>query len=759
MKMKILFKIPIFLLLAANSLAQSPNTPPILFSSRFQITNAVNGTGDTIVISGYTDDCTTRFSNSDITIGDSLYVLEGTDLLIFGVVTTRTISLGIATFKVRDFNGAGLLPSNGQAAIFRPTTDYDFPGYVCGLNDGLQQYISDRFRQNLDAALSAGSTDSTIYATVYSRDTAAAAIRGEIAALAQPPFDSTDIATGGIGNTDLAAAIVSWSKLAQPVKDSINLASVNLYRQDGTAFVSGDTLINSKTRKTTNYTIALTDAGNLVEMDSTDANTVTVPPNSSAAFSINSHVTITQYGAGQTSIIAGVGVTIRSSAGNLAVPSRYSPVVLKKIAADEWYLWNGAPVSASITGEALTKVDDTNVTLTLGGSPTDALVNAASITAGWTGQLAASRGGTGSNLGAWLLGGGYTLSSQNDVSMGGFNVNFLNGNTLFGPTGATITANTRMDIRGTGTTINLLSRWADSANTLRMSLTDAGNLSVPTGSVTSYAFGGFAMTSSGWSVVQVNSLGPATAAGIRYSSAAYRYPHFMTSATMGNSGADYEGMTIYNLYNKNNANGTYTGLNIIPDLSGSGAFTHTMSGITYNPTITVVPAIHYGIRIIPDVNNGFGTATPTATVDIEQDTLGTKVIEYSTTATNDDPTNSIYQNRIATTNTTLTTLHTLAIPATTTVLAHGFVVARRTGGTSGAAEDGAAYEFKAVYKNVAGTATLIGSSTINVIGEDQAAWDFQLNASSGNVLIQVQGAADNNVTWHLSQLNVMPVTQ
>lgn len=223
--MRQIFSILAFIFFAASVFAQSPNTPPILFSSRFQITNAVNGTGDTIVISGYTDDCTTRFSNSDIAIGDSLYVLEGTDLLIFGVVTTRTISLGIATFKVRDFNGAGLLPSNGQAAIFRPTTDYDFPGYVCGLNDGLQQYISDRFRQNLDAALAAGSTDSTIYATVYSRDTAAAAIRGEIAALAQPPFDSSDIATGGIGNTDLAADIVTASKIAADAVGSSEIAA------------------------------------------------------------------------------------------------------------------------------------------------------------------------------------------------------------------------------------------------------------------------------------------------------------------------------------------------------------------------------------------------------------------------------------------------------------------------------------------------------------------------------------------------------
>jgi hypothetical protein len=46
-------------------------------------------------------------------------------------------------------------------------------------------------------------------------------------------------------------------------------------------------------------------------------------------------------------------------------------------------------------GQALTEVNDTNVTMTLGGSPTTALLNATSMTLGWAGQLAISRGGTG----------------------------------------------------------------------------------------------------------------------------------------------------------------------------------------------------------------------------------------------------------------------------------------------------------------------------------------------------------------------------
>lgn len=51
----------------------------------------------------------------------------------------------------------------------------------------------------------------------------------------------------------------------------------------------------------------------------------------------------------------------------------------------------------TITPAALTKTDDTNVTLTLSGSPSTALLAATSLTLGWTGQLAVSRGGTGTS--------------------------------------------------------------------------------------------------------------------------------------------------------------------------------------------------------------------------------------------------------------------------------------------------------------------------------------------------------------------------
>jgi hypothetical protein len=58
-----------------------------------------------------------------------------------------------------------------------------------------------------------------------------------------------------------------------------------------------------------------------------------------------------------------------------------------------------------VTPAALTKTDDTNVTLTLGGTPATALLQAVSLTVGWTGTLADSRIASASiwdNAGEWI---------------------------------------------------------------------------------------------------------------------------------------------------------------------------------------------------------------------------------------------------------------------------------------------------------------------------------------------------------------------
>lgn len=89
-------------------------------------------------------------------------------------------------------------------------------------------------------------------------------------------------------------------------------------------------------------------------------------------------------------------VTLQPVAGALGTPTINIPAAAGTMAVSAT-----APITLSaagaigITGAALTKTDDTNVTLTLGGTPTSALVAATSLTLGWTGQLAVTRGGTG----------------------------------------------------------------------------------------------------------------------------------------------------------------------------------------------------------------------------------------------------------------------------------------------------------------------------------------------------------------------------
>lgn len=88
-------------------------------------------------------------------------------------------------------------------------------------------------------------------------------------------------------------------------------------------------------RKTASYVLALADQGAAIEMNVAGANTLTVPPNSSVAFPIGAVIEVCQYGAGQTTLTAGAGVTIHTSS-SLTTRVQYSTVSLRQSATDEW---------------------------------------------------------------------------------------------------------------------------------------------------------------------------------------------------------------------------------------------------------------------------------------------------------------------------------------------------------------------------------------------------------------------------------------
>ena len=87
-----------------------------------------------------------------------------------------------------------------------------------------------------------------------------------------------------------------------------------------------------------NYILAITDIGKMVEMNVAGANTLTVPPNISIPFLIGTRIDIVQQGAGQTTITAGAGVTLRAYPG-LKIAAQYCGCSIIQRAANEWYVF------------------------------------------------------------------------------------------------------------------------------------------------------------------------------------------------------------------------------------------------------------------------------------------------------------------------------------------------------------------------------------------------------------------------------------
>jgi hypothetical protein len=93
--------------------------------------------------------------------------------------------------------------------------------------------------------------------------------------------------------------------------------------------------LNTFDAETANYTLILSNADQIVEMNVGSANTLTVPPNSAVAFPIGTELTVLQTNTGQTTLTPGVGVTINGTPG-LKLRAQWASAVLIKRAENTW---------------------------------------------------------------------------------------------------------------------------------------------------------------------------------------------------------------------------------------------------------------------------------------------------------------------------------------------------------------------------------------------------------------------------------------
>ena len=146
-------------------------------------------------------------------------------------------------------------------------------------------------------------------------------------------INTEDIASSAITEAKIASAAVTSSKIAA----SVTLTTPNIGVATGTSLNCTQQVTSHPTINATvgAYTFALADDGRIVEMDNASGTTLTIPLNSSVAFPIGTMITVTQTGAGQTTIAGAVGVTVNATPG-LKLRAQWSGCVCIKRNTDTW---------------------------------------------------------------------------------------------------------------------------------------------------------------------------------------------------------------------------------------------------------------------------------------------------------------------------------------------------------------------------------------------------------------------------------------
>ena len=216
----------------------------------------------------------------------------------------------------------------------------------------------------------------------------------------------TYTSTTGTGNIVLGNVVpgfVDWpaSLNGQTVSYGIHVLSPN-----GT--------INASEVGSGTYTSATRTLSSRTPVTSTNSNNAVSLPGMAGGYQTQVFVTAL------ASDIGGVGTVTSFSAGNLSplfTTSVADPTTTPALSFDltdaasrTWFGNNAGSIGdpAYNAAGAVTKTDDTNVTMTLGGAPTVGALNAFSMTMGWTGTLSVARGGTGVGTVTGLLQGNGT---------------------------------------------------------------------------------------------------------------------------------------------------------------------------------------------------------------------------------------------------------------------------------------------------------------------------------------------------------------
>ena len=172
----------------------------------------------------------------------------------------------------------------------------------------------------------------------HTSDTDAIAISsGGVVTFSQVPLFPADT----IETADIQADAITGAKIADDAIDSEHYTDGSIDtahiadNQITPAKIAGE--VNAQTAAS--YTLVIGDAFKTLTMTNSGANTVTIPPNSSVAFTVGDRIDIIMAGAGTTSVTGGSGVSVNGvTTGTGAIAAQYSAVSCIKTDTNAWLL-------------------------------------------------------------------------------------------------------------------------------------------------------------------------------------------------------------------------------------------------------------------------------------------------------------------------------------------------------------------------------------------------------------------------------------
>lgn len=188
-----------------------------------------------------------------------------------------------------------------------------------------------------------------------------------------------------------------------------------------------------------------------------------------------------------------------------------------------------------------------------------------------------------------------------------------------------------------------------------------------------------------------------------------------------------------------------SGYRLGPVLDGLTLSTLTIGSLTVQ-NINGQPAANIVFSNTTQTISGVKTFTAPFTISRSLSGATTPVYTYTSGTGgvgNTQPVEIMFQGKASGTS---TVVGTIQLPADTTMLIEAVVVARRTGGVSGTAQDGGGFIWYGTFKNIAGTATIIAAPILNAMS-DQPAWTIGYGIAGDLINVQATGAAGNDIMW------------